>query len=255
MPNFSFCEGREYDNGFLLLFLNFDTVSEFNCRKNCQDLTNWMRQNKRNKVWNSATSLFKWRFRSRRHRCCLSSLLKGQPALSGQLAFPKGWLLKGAVTRDDPQRRFLVQHSVATLLGHFFRIVFQHCNPVLKTSLRIAPCNISLKGLWRGCLIHFVNYPNWPNKRPLPNKRLLSRAMIGLLWLLLLSNKRPLYAVKIVLDAPSLITTTLLTLSSTWRFRYQNSQYYSKIKVKKERNNNKRPLSNRRPSMRITPKY
>ena len=67
------------------------TLLEFNSRKNCKDLTNWMRQNKRNKVWNSATSLFKWRFRSRRHRCCLSSLLKGQPALSGQLAFPKGW--------------------------------------------------------------------------------------------------------------------------------------------------------------------
>ena len=255
MPNFSFCEGREHGNGFLLLFLNFDTVSEFNCRKNCQDLTNWMRQNKRNKVWNSATSLLKWRFRSRRHRCCLSSLLKGQPALRGQLAFPKGWLL----IRCCYARRFATTIFSATqrcnIVGTFFRIVFQHCNPVLKTSLRIAPCNISLKGLWRGCLIHFVNYPNWPNKRPLPNKRLLSRAMIGLLWLLLLSNKRPLYAVKIVLDAPSLITTTLLTLSSTWRFRYQNNQYYSKIKVKKERNNNKRPLSNRRPSMRITPKY
>ena len=120
MPNFSFCEGREHGNGFLLLFLNFDTVSEFNFRKNCQDLTNWMRQNKRNKVWNSATSLLKWRFRSRRHRCCLSSLWKGQPALSGQLAFPKGWLLKGAVTQDDSPRRFLVQHSVATLLRHCF---------------------------------------------------------------------------------------------------------------------------------------
>ena len=38
---------------------------------------------------------------------------------------------KGDVTRDDLQRRFLAQHSVATL----FRIVttlFQHCNVVLR---------------------------------------------------------------------------------------------------------------------------
>ena len=38
---------------------------------------------------------------------------------------------KGDVTRDDSQRRFLAQHSVATL----FRIVttlFQHCNVVLR---------------------------------------------------------------------------------------------------------------------------
>ena len=48
---------------------------EFNSRKNCQDLTNWTRENKRDKVWCSATSIFKWRFRSRSRRrrprrCC-----------------------------------------------------------------------------------------------------------------------------------------------------------------------------------------
>ena len=47
---------------------------EFNSRKNCQHLTNWTRWNKRDKVWSSATSLCKWRFRSRRCRCCLSFL-------------------------------------------------------------------------------------------------------------------------------------------------------------------------------------
>ena len=50
------------------------SLSEFNSRKNCKHLTNWTRWNKRDKVWSSATSLFKWRFRSRRRRCCHSSL-------------------------------------------------------------------------------------------------------------------------------------------------------------------------------------
>ena len=43
---------------------------EFNSRKIWQHLTNW---NKCDKVWSGANSLFKWRFRSRRRRCCLSS--------------------------------------------------------------------------------------------------------------------------------------------------------------------------------------
>ena len=54
------------------LFLNFDRVLEFISRTNCQHLTNWTRWNKRDKVWGSAASLFKWRFRIRRRRCCLS---------------------------------------------------------------------------------------------------------------------------------------------------------------------------------------
>ena len=47
------------------------SLLEFNSTKKCQDLTNWMRQNKCDKVWCSANSLFKWRFRNRRR--CLSS--------------------------------------------------------------------------------------------------------------------------------------------------------------------------------------
>ena len=54
----------------------------------------------------------------------------------------------GDVTRDESQRRFLPQHSVATLLRHCSNIVptlFQHCNDVLrwKSSLWIVPCNIT----------------------------------------------------------------------------------------------------------------
>ena len=48
---------------------------ELNSEKLCQHLTNWTTWNKRDKVWSSANSLFKWRFGSRRHRCCLKSLI------------------------------------------------------------------------------------------------------------------------------------------------------------------------------------
>ena len=53
------------------------SLLEFNSRKICQLFMNWMSCNwdKRDKVWSSANSLFKWHFRNRRRRCCLSSLL------------------------------------------------------------------------------------------------------------------------------------------------------------------------------------
>ena len=44
-------------------------------QKRCQHLTNQTRCNKRDKVWSSGNSHFKWRFRSRRRCYCLSSLL------------------------------------------------------------------------------------------------------------------------------------------------------------------------------------
>ena len=62
-----FVEDVNEDKDFLFLFLNFDTVLDFNSRlKMCQHLTNWTRWNKLDKVWSSATVPFKWRFRSRR---------------------------------------------------------------------------------------------------------------------------------------------------------------------------------------------
>ena len=51
------------------------SLLEFNSRKICQHLMNWTRWNMRDKVWSSANPLFKWRFRNRRRRCYLSSLL------------------------------------------------------------------------------------------------------------------------------------------------------------------------------------
>ena len=51
------------------------SLLKFNTRKKCQHLTNWTSWNKRDKVWSRVNSLFKWRFSSRRSRCCLSSLI------------------------------------------------------------------------------------------------------------------------------------------------------------------------------------
>ena len=71
MPHISFCGGREHKATSCFFFLWI--LLEFNFSKNRQHLTNWTKWNKRSKVWSSATSLFKWRFRGRRHRCCLRS--------------------------------------------------------------------------------------------------------------------------------------------------------------------------------------
>ena len=40
----------------------------------CQHLTNWTSWNKNDKVWSSAKTFYKWRFRSSRHVCCSSTL-------------------------------------------------------------------------------------------------------------------------------------------------------------------------------------
>ena len=74
MPNFTFCRGHENKTTInFSLFPNLNTV--FYTRKICQHLTNWTSWNKRDKIWSSANSLFTWRFRSRRRRCCWSSLM------------------------------------------------------------------------------------------------------------------------------------------------------------------------------------
>ena len=51
------------------------SLLEFYSKKICQYLTNWTRWNERDKVWDRANSLFKWRFCCLCLRCCLSSLL------------------------------------------------------------------------------------------------------------------------------------------------------------------------------------
>ena len=78
MPNFTFCGGHEHKT---TIFFSWheqykQRVQTFriNSRKIFQHLTKWTRWNKRDKVWSSVNSLFKWSFPSRHRRCCLSSL-------------------------------------------------------------------------------------------------------------------------------------------------------------------------------------
>ena len=78
MPNFTFCGGHEHRTSIFFFWLEqykqrVQTI-RINSRKIFQHLTNWTRRNKRDKVWNSVNSRFKWRFPSWHRRCCLSSL-------------------------------------------------------------------------------------------------------------------------------------------------------------------------------------
>ena len=76
ISNFTFCQGREHKITTFFFFSElWYRLLEFNSREKCQHLMNWTRRNEREKVWSGATSPFKWRFRSCRRRCCLSSLI------------------------------------------------------------------------------------------------------------------------------------------------------------------------------------
>jgi len=74
-PNFTFCRGRERRQR-LLFFFSWTLIqsSRIQLQKICQHLTNWTSWNTHDKVWSGTNSLFKWSFRRRRRRCCLSSL-------------------------------------------------------------------------------------------------------------------------------------------------------------------------------------
>ena len=63
------------DKNFQFLFLNLNTLPQNKLQKNSPNLTNWLKFNKSNKVWNNANSLFKWGFHCRCRRGCLSSLI------------------------------------------------------------------------------------------------------------------------------------------------------------------------------------
>ena len=65
------------------------SLLEFSSRKSCQHLRNWTRWTKRETVWSRATVLFQWRFRGRRRRCCLSSLI----SVGRRRALKNLWLL------------------------------------------------------------------------------------------------------------------------------------------------------------------
>ena len=83
------------------------SLLDYNSCKNCQYLTNWTRWNKRDKVWRSATSLVKWRFRNRRRRCYLSPLL-------------------GTLTSEDGNCRENVAEKWIRVLSIFIAITLSH---------------------------------------------------------------------------------------------------------------------------------
>ena len=113
MPNFTFCGGREHkDNGFLFPFLTFDT--EFK-HLTTEIVANILR------IERDGISTIKFqasiRFRSRRRRCCLSSLFS------------------------------VTQRCNIILLRYCFEWL-QHCS-----SLRIAPCNITFFSSIQGSML------------------------------------------------------------------------------------------------------
>ena len=58
------------NNSFLFLFRDFDTILKNSTPKKITNI--WrIKPDQMDKVWGSANSLFKWRFRNRRRRCCL----------------------------------------------------------------------------------------------------------------------------------------------------------------------------------------
>ena len=77
LPKFTFGRGREQKKT-TFLFFSLTLRQSFRIQQHskniCEHLTNLTRWNKRDKVWGSANSLFKWRFRSRRLRRCVNSL-------------------------------------------------------------------------------------------------------------------------------------------------------------------------------------
>ena len=81
------------------------TLLEFNSRKkkNCQCLTNWTTWNKRDEVWSSTTSLCNWRLRSRRLRCCLSSLIIIIAVCKCINVYNHDWLLSKNLSTFLPQ--------------------------------------------------------------------------------------------------------------------------------------------------------
>ena len=75
MPIFTFCWGRKH-KATTFFFFFWTSIQSFRIQlqKRLARLTKWMRESRLDRVWSSATSLFKWRFGSRHRRFCLSSL-------------------------------------------------------------------------------------------------------------------------------------------------------------------------------------
>ena len=87
--NFTFCRGCEHNTETFFAF-SWTSIQSFRIQVQKKIANIWRIE--RNgisaiKVWSSATSLFKWRFRSRRRRCCLSSLISNDLLLQNCRCF------------------------------------------------------------------------------------------------------------------------------------------------------------------------
>ena len=152
MPHISFCGGRERKATSCLFFLWI--LLEFNFSKNCQHLTNWTRWNKRYKVWSSATSLCKWRFRSHRYRCCLSSPPGGRAT---QEMFIQGGLTPGP-TRH-PFIYYFSRKKVPLLYTLYWKVV--PLSPFLELCIPLtaARLNRTFSRLYKA--IKLICWPFW----------------------------------------------------------------------------------------------
>ena len=107
-------------------------------------MTNWTRWNKRDKVWSSVNSLFKWRFRSRRRCCCSvgiglwrSSVLKKEKPMK-KLKLNRAKLLSGSLWTKSLVKFFSHENSsrvVWTLASH---------EDILKDSSRVPKITLPL---------------------------------------------------------------------------------------------------------------
>ena len=94
VPNFTFCRGREQTTTTFFFFSELQSF-RIQLQKICRYLINWTSWNKRDKFWSSANSLFEWRFRNRRCRCCLRSIS----------SWMDPWLLFSAVIHNTSAKR------------------------------------------------------------------------------------------------------------------------------------------------------
>ena len=74
LSNLMFCRGWEQKTT-TFFFYSWTLMQSFIFQKNLPTFDELTRWNKQDKVWGSANSLFKWRFRSCHHRRCVNSLV------------------------------------------------------------------------------------------------------------------------------------------------------------------------------------
>ena len=133
------------DKNFLFLFQNFNTILQNSTPKKIwPHLTNYTRWKKGDKVWDNANSLFKWRFRSRRRRCCLSCPFLPSSVTKLCIRYP----------RDLSNLFFFFQFSKVVFYTPFYITI---CNFVCRKQFQtqITPSNVEA-----ACKV----FPRWSQK-------------------------------------------------------------------------------------------